>query len=725
MKRIIPLLLVLWSSLLFGSVGYGEFITENLMMVSVLAILFTISIVLFVVSFIQLKKVKKLHKDIVSMEENQAGIFKNMSENISKITKDAIDSRNDILKNSENKPLEYILSEVIQTENALLDKTNDLIGFLKLKSKKIQIHNEFFNLNNVLNEVSGSISSIFKGSNVELIFDIDNDIPRFLIGDSLHFGQILHNILEYAMLHTYEGEVKLEVSIFHTFDDRTELQFLITDTGVGMESDKVDTLFDPYYDKVKEEYVGLGNFVANELVHLMGGELIVESVLNKGSSYNIVLPLQVSDPANRRKYRLPEKILTTKKVFIVDSSYNSALAIKKMFAYFKHDVRVLSKWQFLKETPNMREYDIIALDEDLFTPDIVEYLSELKDNKELKIIALGSLLRPIDNKYVDAISDRKLKKPLNQERIFELIIELYKLDVKDKLPTDSEDIVRSESIITHREPIVETKNVTREMFSDFKGSKILIVEDNLINQKVLTTILSQSGIDITLACNGEEAVIKVTTGKKSFDLVLMDINMPIMDGYTATEQIRATGAFDNLPIVAFTALVLDSEVNKMFNAGINAFLDKPLNIGKLYKIFQMYLGFKATDDQSQPSIGSEDISKIDGINIEEGIKHTNGNEALYMELLNEFYVTYNDSSESFEKLLKEHRYEQIKMLCLDMKGLAGMIGAEDMYQKVDEIHKLFIYNNQSLLASYTEEYQKEMDKLNKSIKNYLDSNQYS
>jgi len=242
---------------------------------------------------------------------------------------------------------------------------------------------------------------------------------------------------------------------------------------------------------------------------------------------------------------------------------------------------------------------------------------------------------------------------------------------------------------------------------------------------VLTTILSQSGIDITLACNGEEAVIKVTTGKKSFDLVLMDINMPIMDGYTATEQIRATGAFDNLPIVAFTALVLDSEVNKMFNAGINAFLDKPLNIGKLYKIFQMYLGFKATDDQSQPSIGSEDISKIDGINIEEGIKHTNGNEALYMELLNEFYVTYNDSSESFEKLLKEHRYEQIKMLCLDMKGLAGMIGAEDMYQKVDEIHKLFIYNNQSLLASYTEEYQKEMDKLNKSIKNYLDSNQYS
>jgi CheY-like chemotaxis protein len=204
----------------------------------------------------------------------------------------------------------------------------------------------------------------------------------------------------------------------------------------------------------------------------------------------------------------------------------------------------------------------------------------------------------------------------------------------------------------------------------------------------------------------------------------MDINMPIMDGYTATQQIRDTGAFNDLPIVAFTALVLDSEVEKMYNVGINAFLDKPLNIGKLYTVFEIYMNSKGSRD-TRRTITTSTPPQVDAINIKEGIKHTNGNEALYMELLNEFINTYENSDELFEKLLKEHRYEQIKMLCLDMKGLAGAIGAEDMYQKVDEIHKLFIYNDKQLLGGYLKDYKLEIKRLGKSISRYLDANRYS
>lgn len=725
MKKLTLLSIPILSSLLYASEQSRELLFDNYTIITMAVILFIISFGTLAVALIKLRKAKSMHDDILqkqqNMEARQTGILTNMSENISKITKEAIENRKNILKNSNNKSLEYILSEVIDTDNKLLDKTNDLIGFLKLKSQKVKINNEFFNLNNVLNEVSGSIASIFKGSDIELIFDIDNDIPRYLIGDSLHLGQILHNILEFSMTQTLQGEVKLAISLFETFEEKTELQFRITDTGVGIEVDKIDKIFEPRYNEETEEYSGLGNFVANELVHLMNGDLLVESAVGKGSTYTIILPLQISDPANRRRYRLPKKILTTKKVFIVDSSYNSALAIKKMFAYFKHDVRVLSKWEFLKQIPCMVEYDIIILDHELFNVEVIEYLTEIKKGRGLKIISVGSLLK--DTKNIYAIVDSSIKKPLNQERIFELIIDLYKLDVKDNKPDDIDED-NSEFAKTYRGNIEERSGVTREQFSHFSGNKILIVEDNLINQKVLTTILNSSGIDITLANNGEEAVIQITRGKKSFDLVLMDINMPVMDGYTATKQIRETGAFNDLPIVAFTALVLESEVNKMFNLGINAFLGKPLNIGQLYTIFDLYLQ-PVTDQKSNIKVEFDDLELIDGINIEEGIKHSNGNEALYMELLSEFYKTYGGSSDLFEKLLEEHRYEQIKMLCLDMKGLAGIIGAEDMYNKVDEIHKLFIYNNQSLLENYTHEYQDEMERLNRSIENYLKSNQYS
>ena len=740
MNRNILLLIVGLSSILCGSTANDTFVSDNFTTIVALVLLAIVSVVMLYVSSEQLKKNKKLYQEILEkqkiMEDNQTGLLTNMSENISKITKEAIKNRNNILKNSNDKSLEYILSEVIETENTLLDRTNDLIEFLKLKSKKIKITNEFFNLNNVLNEMSGSLSSTFKNDyKVELIYDIDNDIPRFLIGDSLHLGQVLYNLLEFSILQTIDGEVRLKVIMFKTFEEKTELQFQITDTGAGIESDKLDTLFDPHYDKEKGEYIGLGLFVANELVSLMGGELMVESVLGKGSTFTVVLPLQVSDPANRRKYRLPEKILTTKKVFIVDNSYNSSLAIKKMFAYFKHDVKVYSRTQFEKEMPNLEEYDIVVMNEELFTPKVIKYISSIKqrrENNDFKVLGLGSIFDPIENTFANAVIERRLKKPLNQERIFELIIELYRLDVVQKVPGDADSFTQDNGIAeTIRGPMVEAPDITRGSFSEFAGNKLLIVEDNLINQKVLTNILGQSGIDITLANNGEEAVVQVTTGKKSFDLVLMDINMPIMDGYTATREIRKTGAFDDLPIVSFTALVLDSEVEKMYKVGINAFLDKPLNIGKLYTVFNIYM-HKQGASKTKKSINDSLPPKRTfapqasyAINVKEGIKHTNGNEALYMELLNEFISTYEDSDELFEKLLREHRYEQIKMLCLDMKGLAATIGAEDMYRKVDEIHKLFIYNDKQLLGGYLNDYKLEIRRLGESIGNYLDENKYS
>jgi len=681
-----------------------------------------LSVLIMFFSSRQMKKMKQMHESLFSkqleMEQKQILLLTNMSENIHNVAKEALEKSTQAMAKIDA-TAKSDFTELTNVEDELLDITNDLIEFLRLKSKKVEIFNAEFNLNNVLNELSGTLCSRYSGSKVELIFDIDNSIPRRLIGDSLHLGQILNNILENSMESLDDEELKLKISMFSTFEDKVELQFQIIDSGVGMNEEEQDALFVPYYDDESSQYVGLGLFVAKELVGMMDGELSLQSSSGKGSTFTITLPFVMVDPENKRRYRLPAKELTDKKVFIVDSSYNSALAIKKMFAYFRHDVKVVSMETFMQSKPKLTSYDIVVLDESLLNLRLLDYLREIKKEKEFKIIALNSLLRiSQDQMLSNDVIDKVLMKPLNQERVFEVIPSLYEttLDMVDV------DIIESKKTKIFKSSISETKNIKQHNFYDFNGKKILIVEDNIINQKVLTNILHLSGIEITIANNGEEAVNLVTRAQaKVFDLVLMDINMPVMDGFSATKAIRSEKKFENLPIVAFTALILDSEIKKMFNSGMNAYLDKPIKLGKLYTALAMFLLDNPNQHNEDSRSQIANNYDLPGLNISMGISHSNNSEALYIEILKEFVDAYGKSFNVFETLVTEHRYEQLKMLCLDMAGLSGTIGAEDMNGKIEEIQKLLLYKKYELLESYITIYKKELLKLAQSIHLYIET----
>jgi len=358
-----------------------------------------------------------------------------------------------------------------------------------------------------------------------------------------------------------------------------------------------------------------------------------------------------------------------------------------------------------------------VLHESLFSIRLVEYLNQIKAGKELKVIALNSLLQSDKKSFVNEVIDIHLFKPLNQERIFEMIVNMY--DLKVPAYTEEEEKDHIKRVHTHKTHITETKSITRNRFTDFSDKNILIVEDNLINQKVLIHLLSLSGINISIANNGQEAVDLVQQSKVPFDLVLMDINMPIMDGYTATQMIRLDSKFDALPIVAFTALVLDSEIQKMFNCGINAFLAKPLNIGKLYTALSIYLSDATNVTVHGQELETKETITYQGLCIEDGIKHVNNSEALYLEVLKEFIIAYGKSDEIFTKLIQEHRYEQLKMLCIDLRGLTGTIGAHDMHALVVAILHQLIYKQYTLLTDYKEQYLSEMETLNSSIDKYI------
>ncbi len=725
MRRIL-FLIMCYCSFGYGAQSMDEVISETLIVWIALFLLAGVGITILFIASQQMTNIKRLHQEIfqkqLEIEEKQNSFLVNMGERILDATNEVTSYWNQLSEDFKTLPLKQTLAKAIKVENSLLSMTSDLISFLRLKSKKLEIIEEPFNINNVLNEITGSLNAQFSKTNTELIFDIDNNVPKKLIGDSLHLGQILENLIENAIEMTPHGEVEMHLSAYKTSESKAQLQFQISDTGSGINPERLKRYFDPYYDEMQKEYIGLGLFVAKELTELMGGTLTIQSIVGKGTIFTVFLPFRIADPENRRQYRLSEKELSEKKVLIIDKHYNAALALKKLFAYFRHDVKVISSDEFLYHIPNLSDYDILVLHEDLFTVRMVEYLKKIKSNNEIKVIGLSSLFHPVKNSLADDIVDIRLKKPLSQERIYELIIDMYQWTTGESIEESAGGDRRKNplAVAVHSAPIAETKNISRENFADFNDSTVLIVEDDLINQKVLVSILGKSSIEIRIANNGKEAVEMVASEINIFNLILMDINMPIMDGYEASRRIRSLGRFDDLPIVSLTALVLDSEVQKMYQSGINAFLPKPLNIGQLYTIFKLYIGIKPNNKDAYVGRIAVD-QKIDGLDVRLGLKYTANNEALYLEILKEFFEAYGESGALFKRMVDENRLEQLKKLCLDMKGLTGSIGATEMHRQVDEIYRLFIYNYQHMLPDYVKLYQKELSRLNKAIQAYIDT----
>jgi len=673
--------------------------------------LFGLAIVCILILFIfskQVSNIKRMYQNMFykqqKIEEKQAAVLAQMSEQIQCMTKDVIGN---CTKDDES----YIPNKK-GNQAELLDITSDLIDFLRLKSKRVEITHEKFNLNNVLNEISGRLGYQHLGSKVEIVFDIDNDIPRYLIGDSLHFGEILYNLLEFSIENLTESEVILYIQKKEKTKTHLDLKLQIVTIGEVLSNDDIDSLFIPHYDEKTKEYSRLGLFVAYELTKLMEGKIDVHSKKHQGTIFDLKLPFEIHNPDDMRKYRLPDKVMTHKRILIVDKNENSVHALQKMFGYFRNNVDVISSNKFAKKKPDFSRYDIVVFDEDQFSYRVVSYLKGLKLKQSIKVVSLNSLLNIDKVDYNDPVVDAVLLKPVNQERIFELIISLYNL-------TDSEYDTTRSKIKTHKENIHEIPDITQDNFRDFRGYNMLIVEDNIVNQRVLVNLLKPVGINTVVANNGKEAVEIIQKGTNSkFDLVIMDINMPVMDGFVATRAIRFDNKFDHIPIIALTALVLDSEIKKMFDSGMNAYLAKPLNISKLYSAFRLFLEPKEPDaDYVQQK---EIVSDDNILNTKKGIANTNNNRLLYRELLNEFIEAYGKSDSTLEKLVLEHRYEQLRMMTVDIRGISATIGAYSMNRKAEEISKNVIFKRYDALAEDIVVYRDELHKLLKQIKIYLE-----
>ena len=262
--------------------------------------------------------------------------------------------------------------------------------------------------------------------------------------------------------------------------------------------------------------------------------------------------------------------------------------------------------------------------------------------------------------------------------------------------------------------IPESENIDLDCFTYFKGMRLLVVEDNRINQKIIQNVLKHSGIIIDIANNGKEALEYLFSEHRDYDLILMDISMPVLDGIETTKMVRHVHQLDHVPIITFTAFSLGSEIQAMFEAGANAYLTKPLNVNQLYTVFTLFVG------NVNRGLSLEKMLEIQGLDVTAGLEHAQENQTLYLERLETFVHKYGQSAEMLPQWIEKRRYERVIHECKELLSDLTEIGAFDMKVLVHEILMQFAYKNEHLLGRYTLLYEAKMQALIETIKVYLE-----
>jgi len=699
--------------LLFNSVAlYANEITYNADTIVWIA-LFVIALIAIFGMFFSSKQVDSVKKEHSKMQQKQDEIIElqnqiltRMSHEIHSIAEQASqETQNIVLDSQKNEKVKQALEKIVQSENKLLDITSDLLEFLRLKSNKIEIKNESFALINLLNDTTGQVSATDKHIDFDLFYDIDENVPNVLVGDTLYISKIAVNIVDYLKQNGAKSVI-VKITRERNFTD-TKLK-IIFESDLTFDIENNSSIFITNYNEETSQFEGLNLYVAKELTHRMDGELQVKNTTNNHVSFFLEIPF--------KKAALSELITTTapsteyiqnKKILLVDKNTQALEIDKKLLLKLGANVDAKVRKEFNHNNFEFSHYDVLIADASLFTTDFIKTLSFYNS---LKIVSLSSIF--VESKLKDFV-DAEIKRPLTTSQIKDLFKRLYqdKKEKTDKIPS---------KILIHREKFEKTPGVTLESFSNFQGSSLLIVEDNFINQKVLLSVLKKSGIHIDIANNGQEAVEMVK--KKKYDLVLMDINMPVMDGYSATIKIRENG-FRVLPIVALSALTSTDEINKMFDVGMNGYLAKPFYKERLYTVFNLFIKKQEIVQTLQPKETQEirKLPKLEVLDVKKGIELNKEDEIFYKEVLKEFQDAFGESAQLYQKLIEDFRYEQLRMLIVDLRGITSAIGANKLHELSLEILHLLLFKKYSLLDDYTNKLKDEMVKLNNDINNYLQS----
>ena len=601
------------------------------------------------------------------------------------------------------------LSKIKHSSNHLLGLVNDILDFSKIEAGKLEIENIEFNINTTLDNVSNMIGLKAQEKALEIIYDIDNSVPALIKGDPLRLGQVIINLMNNAVKFTEKGEITLKAKMSPLPKNKKLLIFEIIDTGIGLKPEQVDKLFQSFSQAdstISRKYggTGLGLNISKQLVELMGGKIRVMSEYGVGSRFVFSI---VTEQPHLRSYRLPSKSLMGKKVLIIDNNPRSSAALAQMLRYFQYESIVTSSGEDAKLLFMHNSFDIVCIDKNI--KDSIDY-QNMSSHCKAKVVFIDNSLsknqKDIEGIHIDAY----LHKPFNQMMIFDMILQLFTNETAQE--------------------VSKNNKITKQDLMRLRGSHIILAEDNKINQTVILGLLDGTGIKITIANNGEEAVSH-TKKLIDIDLILMDINMPIVDGYSATSQIRKDSRYNNIPIVALTANSRPEDIQKAKDIGMQEHLEKPINVEKLYAMLLDYIipKAKALQEKSQVAVEElreekkvieENIINLDILNTKEALASLNNNQKEYHLLLLNFIKLTKKSVIKIEALIKTSQRTKACRMALEIKYKAKDIVALEVLRTIQLVES-GIKNRDKSLPKLLNDYNVALKILMASIKVFLKS----
>ncbi|MGW8302659.1 MAG: response regulator [Desulfobacterales bacterium] len=588
------------------------------------------------------------------------------------------------------------LKKVDISAKSLLGIINDILDFSKIEAGKMDMESVDFQLEDTLDNISTLVGIKTQEKGLELLFKTDPSVPTALIGDPLRLGQILINLSNNALKFTDSGEIVVSTELIQKDDARVTLKFSVQDTGIGMTAEQAAKLFQPFMQadsSTTRKYggTGLGLTISKRLAEMMGGKIWVESEHGRGSTFSFTANFGLGKEKAKERFK-PSQDLRGMKVLVVDDNATSRDILQAMLESFTFEVSVAASGPEgiteLESAEKEKPFELVVMDWQMPGMDGIETSRRIKNNTCLSKIPAIVMVTAYGREEVMQQAEEVglegfLLKPVNPSMLFDTIMQAFG------------------EAVTETSRVAQRQEQEAEALKHIRGAHVLLVEDNEINQQVAREILEGAGLNVTLATNGQEAIDAIQ--KNEYDAVLMDVQMPVMDGYTATREIRnLKSEIRNVPIIAMTAHAMAGDADKSIAAGMSDHVTKPIDPDQLFATLQKWIKpvtertvvqkLPVRDAPAQPDetvpVEENLPESLPGFNLAAGLARLMGNKRLYRKLLLDFGANYGGVAGEIRRALAAGDFNQAHSLVHNLKGLAGNLEATDLQAASVAMEKL-------------------------------------